>query len=224
MDYKTFMNNILNFIRFVPQRLFWGWVMAMSVLLSVLTFEYFSFRTDINFLLAKRDFIHNLAWMSAFYMHISGSLVALGVAPFLFVPYFRKKYLNTHRHLGKAYVFCILVIGSPSGLYMAFFANGGFWSQLAFTILSFLWAGSTFLAYKYIRAGNVLAHQRWMLRSFALTFSAVMLRIWVRLLSKDLADMVELEPQMVVILTAWLSWIPNIIVGEIILYFFIKKI
>ncbi len=213
-----------NFIRAIPQRVFWLWVMVMSVLLSVLTFEYFSFRTDINFLLAKKGFIHNILWMSAFYMHISGSLVALAVAPFLFVPYWRKKYLQTHRKLGKAYVFCILVIGSPSGLYMAFFANGGFWSQVAFTILSFLWAGSTFLAYKYIRQGNVLAHQRWMLRSFALTFSAVMLRLWVRILSKDLADIVELDPQTIVVATAWLSWMPNIIVGEVILFFFLKKI
>ncbi len=212
------------FFRAIPQRLFWLWVMVMSVFLSVITFEYFSFRTDINFLLAKQNFIHDIAWMSAFYMHISGSLVALGVAPFLFVPYFRKKYINTHRLLGKAYVFCILVIGFPSGLYMAFFANGGFWTQIAFVILSCLWSGSTFLAYKYVREGNILAHQRWMLRSFALTFSAVMLRLWVRLLSRELSDFVELEPQTVVVLTSWLSWIPNIIVGEIILYFYLKKL
>jgi hypothetical protein len=199
----------------ILRRIFWGVVTFLAIYLSISTFEYLSFRTDINFLLQKKAFIKDIWWMSAFYMHVMGSLVCLGIAPFLFLPTFRKNYLDLHKQLGKAYIFCVLCVGAPSGLYMAFFANGGRLAQIGFTLLSILWIFITYTAYQKIIEKNIIAHKIWMIRSFALTFSAVMLRIWVPLLSYYY----EMPHGTTIWVTAWLSWIPNILVAELIIRF-----
>lgn len=197
------------------RRFFWIIIAFLSVYLSLITFEYLSFKTDINFLLQKQKFIKDVWWMSAFYMHVTGSIVCLALGPFLFLPILRKKYLSLHRKLGKAYIFCVLLIASPSGLYMAFFANGGRLAQVGFTLLSILWISISYIAYQKIREKKVEEHKIWMIRSFALTFSAVMLRIWVPILSLDWG----VPHSTTIWLTAWLSWIPNIIVAELIIRF-----
>jgi hypothetical protein len=59
----------------------------------------------------------------------------------------------------------------------------------------------------------------WMVRSYALTFSAVTLRAWVPILSLGF----NVDHDYTVIITAWLNWIPNVIVGELLLKYFPKK-
>lgn len=201
-------------------RFSWLLIASLSLYLSLTTFVYFSFRTDIEFWLAKQDFVDNLPWKIAFYTHISSSLVILAVAPFQFIAYFRKKYPTTHRFLGKIYVFGILALATPSGLYMALFANGGFWAATGFFILSLLWFFTTYKAYQTARQKNFKAHQLWMVRSFALTFSAVTLRLWIPILTLGF----WVNHDTAVIVTAWLNWIPNVLVAEILMYFFSKKI
>ncbi|MET0452535.1 MAG: DUF2306 domain-containing protein, partial [Mycobacterium sp.] len=43
--------------------------------------------------------------------------------------------------------------------------------------LSVLWIWTTYRGYRSAREGDVAAHQAWMIRSFALTYSAPMLRL-----------------------------------------------
>lgn len=203
-----------------PLRFFWLLMTLSAAFLSILTFEYFSLRTDINFLLAKQEQIKNIAWMTAFYMHISGSLICLFVGPFQFIAFLRKKYMSLHRTLGRMYIITILFIGGPSGLFMAFFANGGTWAQVGFFILALLWFFSTYLAYVSIRNKKIQEHKKWMVRSYALTFSAVTLRTWVPVLSLGFG----VDHDLTIILTAWINWIPNVLLAELILYFFPKSV
>jgi hypothetical protein len=37
---------------------------------------------------------------------------------------------------------------------------------------------SVFVGYQKIRGGDIVAHREWMLRSYALIFAAVTLRLW----------------------------------------------
>lgn len=175
------------------------------------------FRNDIVFLLQKKDKIHDIIWMTSLYIHIIGSLSAILIGPFQFIPYFREKFKKLHRVLGKIYIGGILFLGFPSGLYMAFYANGGIIASIAFTLLSFIWLGTTYLAYKKIKNWEIEAHQNWMIRSYAITFAAVMLRIWIPVFTFYWG----INFQTTLVTTAWLSWIPNLIVAEIII--FIRK-
>ena len=69
------------------------------------------------------------------------------------------------------------------------------------------------MAYATIRKRDILAHRDWMTRSFALTLAAVTLRIYVPLAS----SVWHWHPEFVVESSAWLSWIPNLIVAEVLI-------
>jgi Predicted membrane protein (DUF2306) len=58
--------------------------------------------------------------------------------------------------------------------------------------------------------GDYVNHQRWMTRSFALAFAAVMLRIY---LPGSLAAGVDYYDAYPVI--AWVCWVPNLIVAQV---------
>lgn len=208
-----------NLIQTIFLKSLWVFVTFFCVLLFGTTALYLSFQ-EIGFLHAKPDLVHNLIWRSVFYIHVTGSMIPLLIGPFQFIQSFRKKYSKAHRKLGETYVFCILIVGGPSGFYMAFFANGGFWAQAGFFILSLLWLGTTYWAYRTAVQKDFKAHQKWMLRSFALTFSAVTLRLWVPFLSYIILT----DHQFTVVITAWINWIPNIIIVEILLKYFSKEL
>jgi uncharacterized membrane protein len=191
----------------------WGLLAFTSVYLGVITFRYFSLRTDIGFLNAKQAFVHNTAWMTAFYIHISASICVVLAGPFQFLKRLRQKNIQLHRLLGKIYITAILLLAAPSGFYMALFANGGLGAQLGFSVLCVLWFSFTLLAYLRVRAGNITAHRQWMLRSYALSFSAVTLRLYTPILSLGF----DLDDATVMAISAWINWVPNLLVAEIII-------
>lgn len=171
-------------------------------------------RRDIDFWMRKKDKIDDEIWAASLYLHVIGSLSAILIGPFQLLPAFRNRFLKTHRLLGKIYISAILFLGFPTGMYMAFYANGGFWASIGFGILSLLWLFSTYLAYSHIKKQNIPAHKNWMIRSYAITFAAVTLRLWTGILPHDFG----LDLHTTIVAAAWLSWIPNLIVAEIIIY------
>ncbi len=192
-----------------------GWIlmMLMALYLSAATLVYFSFRPDIYFLLAKKEVVNFIPWRLAFYTHITGGLIALAVGPFQFLEKFRAKHLKLHRQLGKIYVAAILFLGGPAGFFMAFFANGGPWADLGFMIMAFLWVGTTWLALRAIMKKDLKSHIRWMIRSYALCFAAVTLRILTPMLSL----VFHIKLALILILVAWLSWMINLAVAQLII-------
>jgi uncharacterized membrane protein len=174
---------------------------------------YWNFRPDVNFLLTKQDLVGDPIWRSAFYIHIFGGMLAIILGPVQFVKYVRRKNLNLHRVLGKTYVTAILFIAAPTGLYMAFYANGGFYASIGFILMSSLWLYTTFMAVHTIRKSLIREHIKWMVRSYAMTFAAVTLRLWVPFLSL----VIEMEHLKVVVITAWISWLFNLVAAECII-------
>lgn len=202
-------------------RVSWIIILFLSLIIFLNITDYFSFRSDVEFLLWKGTLVKDIAWMSAFYVHITSSIICLLTGPLQFVPRWRQKYPKIHRKLGKAYVFTILFLAAPSGLYMGFFANGGLGAQLGFVILAFLWFITTYLALKTAIRKDFVAHRKWMVRSYALVFSAVTLRVYMPLLTYFIGTLglPTMEPELAVVVTSWINWIPNLIVGELLLKF-----
>ncbi|EAY29530.1 DUF2306 domain-containing protein [Microscilla marina] len=198
-----------------------GWLMIVfwSIVVFLNVLDYFSFRTDVEFLLWKGNLVQNLTWMASFYVHITSSIICLVTGPFQFVPRLRHRYPKLHRKVGKAYVFTILFLAAPSGLYMAFFANGGFWAQLAFFILAWLWFITTFLALQTAIKRDFVAHRKWMVRSYALVFSAVTLRLYMPLLTYGIGQfgLPTMDPELAVVVTSWINWVPNLLIAELLL-------
>ena len=201
-----------------------GWLIitAFSIFLFSITTLYFYYYNDsaFNFLSKKQDVVFNVFWRTAFYIHITGGMIALLLGPFQFIKKFRNRFLKWHRNLGKIYLAAILFMAGPSGLFMAFYAEGGPAAVAGFSIMALLWIITTYMAYETIRKKKVDAHRAWMTRSFALTFAAVTLRLYV-----PIASAVFYVPGLYVeASSAWVSWVPNLIVAEILLLTIPKKL
>ena len=121
----------------------------------------------------------------------------------------RSKYLTLHRWLGKVYVLSVLLSGL-AGLYIAWFATGGLIAVTGFSGLAIAWLFCTLHAYRSIRQFEIQKHQQWMIRSYALTFAAVTLRLWIPLFQIFTPlDFISFYK-----IIAWLCWIPNLIIAE----------
>lgn len=150
--------------------------------------------------------------------HFFGSGLALLLVPLQMSGKLRQWSAQLHRTTGYLYVVAIL-IGGISGLIMAFDAHGGWVAGLGFGTLAVLWLLVTGNAIRYAIQGNIRAHQRWMYRSIALTTAAVTLRIF---LGVGLG-VLHLPFLTVYVPTAWLCWIVNVIICELLLFYAQKR-
>lgn len=159
-----------------------------------------------------RELLNSNIWFAAFYTHITFGGIALLTGWTQFSQRLREKYLNAHRLVGKIYVASVY-LSSISGLFIAFFATGGIVNVLGFGILAIIWFITITMAYTSILKRDINQHQNWMIRNYALTFAAVTLRIWTPLLSSLVFH--EFLPAYRIV--AWLSWVPNFVIAEIII-------
>ena len=140
--------------------------------------------------------------------HIAGGLLAMGLGPWQFNARFRARAINLHRWLGRGYVVAVLA-GGVGGLVLAPMSQEGLVTHVGFGLLAVLWLSTTLLAYRSIRARDVDTHQRWMIRSFALTLAAVTLRIELPL---QIAAGIPFHDAYQVV--SWFCWVPNLVVAE----------
>lgn len=185
-----------------------------SYLMLEITLRYVTFDTNASFLQIKQDYIQNKIWLTAFYIHVFSSLFALLAGFTQFSNHIRRTYPRVHRSVGLIYIIDILLITGPAGLLMAFYANGGFSSRLGFITLSILWWYCTYQAWRSALARDFSRHRAFMLRSYALTLSAITLRIW----KLSFAHYLGLPPMDIYRMVAWLGFVPNIVVVEYYLY------
>lgn len=155
----------------------------------------------------------NSLWYIMLYIHIIFGIVALVIGPFTLFAKFREKNLNRHKIIGRIYMIGIFFAGL-SGLYLAFYATGGWVAQLGFGFLSVCWLLTAFQALVKVKTKNILGHQRWMIRNYSLTFAAVTLRIWL-LLFTLVFGFENFDFSYAII--AWLCWMPNLIVAQMII-------
>jgi uncharacterized membrane protein len=172
--------------------------------------QYSSMQTDVGFLEFKQDYIHIGIWRAAFYTHVFSSILTLCAGFTQFSSYVLKHHKKLHRLVGKIYAYDILLINVPAGMIMAFYANGGISSKIAFIILDCLWFLYTYKAVAAIRVRDIKKHKRFMIRSFALTFSAITLRTWKIILSQPF----NIDPATLYMIDAWMGFVPNLLFAE----------
>ena len=188
------------------------WYMMLNIVLP-----YTSGETDIDFLQTKQHIIHLAHYRWAFYLHIFSSLYILAAGLTQFTDFTTKKNLSLHRIIGKGYVFLILFVSAPAGFIMSYYANGNSATQFSFMLLSVCWFAATWKAYDAIKnQKNIASHRRWMIRIYALTLSAITLRI----MQFFIANYIEiLSPEEAYNLIAYPSWILNVLIAEIYIRF-----
>jgi len=141
-------------------------------------------------------------------LHLAGAAVALLAGALQHNARLRGRFLDLHRWTGRVYVLAVL-LGGAAALRLALVSEGGLPAHVGFGFLAVLWLLTTGQAYRFIRAGDQDSHRRWMIRSYALTFAAVTLRIYLPL--SQVAG-IPFEPAYQTI--AWLCWVPNLVLAE----------
>lgn len=189
-----------------------------SFLMLEITLRYIPFSTTASFLQIKQTEVENHAYyLPVFYIHVYSSIFILLAGFTQFSSTILKKYKKLHHALGMMYVAFILLFSAPTGLVMGIHANGGPVSQFFFITLSVLWWWFTFKALQTVRNRDFKAHRAFMIRSFALTLSAITLRLWKVILVK----LFQPAPMDVYVIISGLGWLPNLLVAE---FFIINKI
>ncbi|BDS14970.1 DUF2306 domain-containing protein [Aureispira anguillae] len=222
-----------------------GVIFILAILLSAYTmaaiaFPYLvpPFPTDIDFLESKQWVVDEWHWLAAFYIHITSAVLVLAAGLTQFSKTLMFKYPQWHRVIGKIYVFLVLVVAGPSGFVMAFYGNGGFWARCAFVAQAVFWWWLTYKAYQTIKQKKLRKHGKYMLRSYAMTLSAISLRGATYIVSAwkmkhgifcpNATYQLLCYPDFY-ILVAWLSWIVNLMVAEFLIvlgimnYYFPKE-
>lgn len=144
----------------------------------------------------------------AAYMHLAGSGLALAMGAFQLNTGLRSRFINMHRWMGRTYVVGVL-LGGTGALALAAKSQAGLVTHVGFGLLALLWLFATAMAYRHIRSGNQAFHRRWMIRSYALTFAAVTLRIYL-----PLGQLAGLPFDAAYQTISWFAWVPNLIVAE----------
>jgi uncharacterized membrane protein len=144
------------------------------------------------------------------YAHVFGAAFALLLGPFQLWTDLRTRRPALHRWTGRLYFGVGILVGGVGGLLASFHAYGGGAGRLGFGGLALLWLTTGAMALRAIRAGNVVAHRRWVVRNFALTFAAVTLRLWLPGLVIGGVPFELAYP-----IVAWLCWVPNLAAAEL---------
>jgi len=189
------------------------WLICISFfcwLMLDLTLPYLSFESDVDFLATKQKIIHIKHWRYSFYVHVMFSIFALAAGLTQFSNYIIKKHKRLHRVMGYIYITDVLLLAGPTGLIMGFYANGTLAAKSSFILLSILWIIFTALAYRFALNKDFVSHKNWMIRSYALTLSAITLRLFALFLPKWF----HMEAFTEYTLIAWLSWTVNLVIAE----------
>lgn len=200
------------------------WLILLAIyiyffaLMLKITAQYIPFKTDVAFLAIKRDYVPMLHYRAAFIIHVFTSIFVLLAGFTQFSDKLRRHFPKLHRKAGWLYVAVVLLLAGPSGLMIGLYANGGLPSRIAFCTLAIFWM---FFTYKAIRTAIQMKfqeHRKWMIRSFALTLSAITLRAWKYIL----VAVFEPKPMDVYQIVAWLGWVLNLIVAECWIFYTFK--
>jgi|SRR5580658_2523768 hypothetical protein len=138
--------------------------------------------------------------------HMLIAPIALLIGPLQFIQGLRARHLRLHRIVGRVYVVSCLIAGT-AGLATALHASGGPIAGVGFGMLAVCWIGVTLGGWWAAVQRRIELHRLLMRLSYALTFSAVTLRLQIPI---GFALGASSYSTMSVWL-AYTAWIPNLL-------------
>lgn len=182
----------------------WGTAAALSAGVAIFSYRYLPGLGPLS-----PGVMQNLFQRPWLDVHVAGAATALLVGPLQFLPGLRGRRPTLHRWCGRAYVTGCL-IGGFGGLVIAFGTTAGPVAGLGFGTLAVLWLVTNVQGLRMALKRRFDRHRAWMIRSFALTFAAVTLRLYLPilpLLGLSFIDGYRAD--------SWLAWVPNLVLAEL---------
>lgn len=169
----------------------------------------FSYRYLVGSSLASPDILANAFARPFLALHVLGAATALLVGPFQFIARFRTRRSGLHRLVGRVYVAACL-LGAVAGFPLALGSTAGPVAAGGFGALSVCWFAATWLGLRHAMARRFEQHRLWMLRSWAMTFAAVTLRLFLPIIPFTGMSFVEGYR-----FISWACWLFNLAVLEL---------
>ena len=185
------------------RRLAWLGGAALSAGIALFSYRYLAKAGPVPPTAASNR--HFDPWIT---VHAAGAATALLFGPAQFLPDMRRRWPAAHRAVGRIYVVGCLVGGS-SALVLAAGISSGPIAGAGFATLGTAWLYATAQGWRAGHKRRFPDHPRWMIRSFALTFSAVTLRTYMLGVGFAGGNMMKAYPAI-----AWLCWVPNVVLAE----------
>ena len=154
----------------------WGWGLVAVAAIAVSLYAvppYVLLDPLLSRIPLNTAFPSHLAWL---FLHAVSGGIALMIGPFQFHPALRARWPGLHRLGGRVYLACILA-GGIAAVPVTVMTTVGFAAQVGFGLLVLVWLYSAFQAYWAVRERRFADHRIWMIRNYALTFAAVLLRV-----------------------------------------------
>ncbi len=145
----------------------------------------------------------------AFYFHLISGPASLLLGTILVSDWFRSRVPMWHRRLGRFQVANILLLVAPSGLYMSWYADTGAIAGAGLGTLAIATAACAGLGWRAAVTRRFAIHRRWMLRTFILLCSAVVIRM-----IGGLATVLEFDAVWLYPASCWVSWLLPVLVFE----------
>ncbi|TWI70056.1 putative membrane protein [Pseudoduganella lurida] len=120
----------------------------------------------------------------------------------------RQRWPALHRASGLVYV-AGCIVGGASALVLSAGLTTGPVATAGFGALGVLWLHATLQGLRTARARDFARHRAWMIRSYALTFAAVTLRIYL-----PVSQIIGIDFDFAYQCIAWLCWVPNLVIAE----------
>ncbi|MCV9961923.1 DUF2306 domain-containing protein [Pararhizobium sp. BT-229] len=155
-------------------------------------------------------YVSHLLWVS---VHGVPGAVALLIGPFQFIAGFRSRFPKWHRRMGRVYAVCI-VIGSIAGFVSALMSTSGIPAQIGFVLLALAWLFTMWKGYQAARTRRFGDHRLWMIRNYALTFAAVLLRVFLGLGSIAMAIWPQVTFSDIYLASTWGSILVSAVLAE----------
>jgi hypothetical protein len=149
------------------------------------------------------------AYRWAFYVHVITGPATLVLGMILLSERFRRWAPLWHRRLGRVQGICILLLLVPSGLWMSFYAETGAAAGSGLAALAVATAVCVTLGWRAAVRRNFLVHRLWMMRTFLLLCSAVVIRVIGGLATVANYDAPWLYPASI-----WASWLAPLLIFE----------
>jgi len=172
---------------------------TISVLLNYRDYLPPNFESDF---LHGREHYFSGSYSWAFYAHIASGPCTLLLGMILLSKQFRLRFTKWHRTLGKLQIACVVLLVTPSGLWMARYAETGAVAGIGFALLSVATGMCAVFGWRSAMNRRFDEHRCWMCRCYLLLCSAVFLRLQSGLATVADADAAWLYP-----LAAWTSWL-----------------
>lgn len=186
-------------------------VVILKVTMSVLWGyrDYFPPNFESDFLWGRELYFFD-GYQTAFYAHIASGPVSLLLGLLLISRQFRLRFPAWHRSLGRLQGVNVLLVVSPSGLWMAWYASTGPVAGIGFAVLAVLTAICVLFGWRSAVKRRFAEHRLWMSRCFLLLCSAVVIRVL-----GGLGTVLGVEAPWFNPAASWVSWLVPLVLFEL---------